>query len=110
MAHTLAHTYLHTHMHAHTHTHTPLAKRGGSEGGGGMVEGSLSFEGGGRLGRFILANPALLGAAPSLITPPLLSSLVRGPPLPPTPPTGSLDDLITGRGPSENFLEGGAVS
>ena len=90
----------------------PLANLVGSEGGGGMVELSFSFEGGGRLGGFIVANPSLLGAAPSLITLALLSPLAAGGggTLPPTPPTGSLDELTTGRGPSENFLEGGAAS
>ena len=99
-------------------THTclyplPFAKREGSEGGGGMAELSFSLEGGGRLGGFILINPSLLGASPSPLFIPLLLLLLSsfkggGRPLPPTPPTaGSLDELTTGRGPSENFLEGG---
>ena len=101
--------------HASQHTHAlyplPFAKREGSEGGGGMAELSFSLEGGGRLGGFILINPSLLGASPSPLFIPLLllsSFEGRGRPLPPTPPTaGSLDELTTGRGPSENFLEGG---
>ncbi len=95
----------------HSPTNLPLAKRGGSEGGGGMAEGSLSLEGGGRLGRFILISPSLIGAAPlPLTTPPPLppSFLAGGGPLPLTLPTGSLEELTTGGGPSENFLEGGA--
>ena len=96
--------------------YAPLANREGREGGGGMAEGSLSLEGGGRLGGFILANPSLTGAAPlPLATPPLLSSLAGtgggGGPLPLTPPTDSLvEALTTGGGPSENFLEGGTAA
>ena len=99
-------------MHTHSRMYVPLANREGREGGGGMAEGSLSLEGGGRLGGFILASPSLIGAAPlPLATPPLLSSSGGGGPLPLTPPTGSLvEALTTGGGPSENFLEGGAAA
>ena len=77
-----------------------------------MAEGSLSLEDGGKLGGFMLVSPSLTGAAPlPLATPPLSSSLAgAGGPLLLTPPTGSLEALTTGAGPSENFLEGGAAA